>query len=37
LRRDSDGFLSAGDEAIRRALSGNSQLFLRSVRQHGGE
>jgi len=30
-------FLSAGDEAIRRALSGDSEAFLRANRQRGGE
>ena len=30
-------FLAAGDEAIRRALSGDSEAFLRANRQKGGE
>lgn len=37
LRRAGDDLLAAGDEAIRRALSGNSEAFLRANRQEGGE
>ena len=37
LRRAGEEFLAAGDEAIRRALSGDSQAFLRASRQQGGE
>jgi hypothetical protein len=37
-RQDADRMLSVGDDAIRRALSaGNSEGFLRSVMQRGGE
>ncbi len=37
-RQDADRMLSVGDEAIRRALSGgNSEAFLRSVTQQGGQ
>jgi hypothetical protein len=36
-REQGDQLLSAGDEAIRRALSGNSESFLRASRQQGGE
>ncbi len=36
-RRDAQSLLSAGDEAIARALSGDSQAFLRANRQQGGE
>lgn len=37
IRRAADEFLTAGDEAIRRALSGDSEEFLRANRQRGGE
>lgn len=37
LRRAGDDLLAAGDEAIRRALSGNSEAFLRANRQEGGQ
>jgi hypothetical protein len=37
IRAQGDRMLSAGDEAIRRALSGNSENFLRSGRQQGGQ
>lgn len=37
VRRDGDRFLSAGDDAIRRALSGSSQDFLLHSRQRGGQ
>jgi hypothetical protein len=36
-REHGDQLLAAGDEAIRRALSGNSESFLRASRQQGGE
>jgi hypothetical protein len=36
-REQGDRLLAAGDEAIRRALSGNSESFLRAGRQQGGE
>ena len=36
-RAQADRLLSAGDEAIRRALSGNSENFLRVGRQQGGQ
>lgn len=37
LRNAGNSFLRAGDEAIRRALSGDSEAFLRANRQRGGE
>jgi hypothetical protein len=37
IRRTADEFLSAGDDAIRRALSVDSEDFLRANRQHGGQ
>lgn len=37
IRADGNSFLAAGDEAIRRALSGNSEAFLRANRQRGGQ
>jgi hypothetical protein len=37
LREAGEGFLAAGDEAIRRALSGDSEAFLRANRQRGGQ
>lgn len=37
VRAQGDRLLSAGDEAIRRALSGNSESFLRASRQQGGQ
>jgi hypothetical protein len=37
LRRAGEEFLAAGDDAIRRALSGDSEAFLRASRQQGGE
>lgn len=37
LRRAGEDLLSAGDEAIRRALSGDSEGFLRANRQEGGQ
>jgi hypothetical protein len=37
LRRAGEDLLAAGDEAIRRALSGDSEAFLRANRQQGGQ
>ena len=37
LRRAGEDLLAAGDEAIRKALSGDSEAFLRSSRQEGGQ
>lgn len=37
LRDDGERFLAAGDAAIRRALSGDSEAFLRANRQRGGQ
>ncbi len=37
LRRAGEDLLAAGDEAIRRALSGDSEAFLRANRQEGGQ
>ncbi len=37
LARRGDDFLAAGDEAIRRALSGDSEAFLKATRQQGGQ
>jgi hypothetical protein len=37
LRQTASEFLAAGDEAIRRALSGDSEAFLRANRQQGGQ
>ena len=37
LRRAGEDLLAAGDEAIRRALSGNSEAFLRANRQQSGQ
>lgn len=37
LRARGDDFLAAGDAAIERALSGDSEAFLRANRQEGGE
>ena len=37
LRVAGAAFLAAGDEAIRRALSGDSEAFLRANRQQGGQ
>jgi hypothetical protein len=37
-RSEADRLLTAGDEAIRKALSaGNSEAFLRSAMQQGGQ
>jgi hypothetical protein len=37
LHRVGEDLLAAGDEAIRRALSGDSEAFLRANRQKGGQ
>lgn len=37
LRSDAERLLSAGDEAIERALSTNSEAFLAANRQTGGQ
>ncbi len=37
MRRQAEQLLSAGDEAIQRALSGNSERFLRANRQQSGQ
>lgn len=37
LRRAGEDLLAAGDEAIRRALSSDSEGFLRANRQEGGQ
>lgn len=37
IRASADSLLSAGDDAINRALSGNSEAFLAATRQQGGE
>ncbi len=37
IRQTANDFLAAGDEAIRRALSGDSEGFLRANRQQGGQ
>lgn len=37
LRSEGDRLLAAGDDAIRRAVTGNSEEFLRTSRQQGGE
>ena len=37
IRRTANEFLSAGEEAIRRALSDDSEVFLRANRQQGGQ
>ncbi|MBK8060491.1 MAG: hypothetical protein IPK33_22150 [Gemmatimonadetes bacterium] len=36
-RSSGQDFLAAGDEAIRRALSGDSARFLNANRQRGGQ
>jgi hypothetical protein len=36
-RAAGERFLRAGDEAIERALAGDSEAFLRSSRQEGGQ
>lgn len=37
LRRQGEALLAAGDDAIDRALSGDSQAFNTAVRQQGGQ
>jgi len=37
IRSEAEPMLAAGDEAIRRALSGDAEAFLRSSRQEGGQ
>jgi len=37
LHRAGEDLLAAGDAAIRRALSKNSEAFLRANRQRGGQ
>ena len=37
IRQTANEFLNAGDEAIRRALSRDSEEFLRANRQRGGQ
>ena len=37
VRQAGQQFLAAADEAIARALSGDSEAFLRASRQQGGE
>ncbi len=37
VRKAAEELLRAGDEAIDRALSGDSEAFLRASRQEGGE
>jgi hypothetical protein len=37
LRSAAERLLVAGDEAIDRALSGDSEAFLRASRQEGGQ
>jgi hypothetical protein len=37
LRQAADRFLAAGDEAISRALSSDSERFLAANRQQGGQ
>lgn len=37
LREDAERLLAAGDDAINRALSGNSEAFLVANRQQGGQ
>ena len=37
LRAEGEAFLAAADEAITRALSGNSEEFLLQNRQMGGQ
>jgi hypothetical protein len=36
-RSEARGLAAAGRTAVRRALSGDSQAFLRAARQQGGE
>jgi hypothetical protein len=37
IRREAEQFLAAADRAIDRALSGDSEAFVRASRQQGGE
>lgn len=37
MRQQADALFAAGDEAIRRVLSSDSEAFLRANRQEGGE
>ena len=37
LRASGERFLEVGDEAIRNALSSDSEAFLRASRQRGGQ
>ena len=37
VREEGNRLLAAGDNAINRVLTGNSEAFLRAGRQHGGE
>ena len=37
MRRAGEDLLSAADKAIQRALSGDSEAFLRANRQEGGQ
>jgi len=37
VRGTGEALLAAGDEAIERALSGNSEAFVTASRQSGGE
>jgi hypothetical protein len=37
IRQTANEFLDAGDDAIRRALSRDSEEFLRANRQQGGQ
>ena len=37
LRREGQDFLSAGEDAVNRALSADSAAFLNASRQEGGE
>jgi hypothetical protein len=37
IRQTAEAFIAAGDQAIDRALSGNSEQFLAACRQQGGE
>jgi hypothetical protein len=37
LRKAGEDCLSAGDEAIKRAISGDSTAFLNAARQTGGQ
>ena len=37
LSQEAQRFLAAGDEAVDRTLSGDSEAFLRAHRQEGGQ